>query len=87
MNKQELINEITALNLISNHDADRIVTVAFEKIETALARGEDVRITGFGVFKRITTKARTGRNPRTGEAVEIPERNRVKFKASSTLKV
>lgn len=87
MNKQDLISAISAPGLISKTDAETSVNAVFWLIENALACGQEVRITGFGTFKRVTTKARTGRNPRTGEAVEIPSRNRAKFKASSTLKV
>lgn len=89
MNKQDLINNLVSADpaSLNKSHAEAVVNTVFAHIATALARGEKVRITGFGTFRRMTTKARTGRNPRTGEAVEIPARNRAKFKASSKLKV
>ena len=83
MNKQDLINNLVSADpaSLNKSHAEAVVNTVFAHIATALARGEKVRITGFGTFRRMTTKARTGRNPRTGEAVEIPARNRAKFKA------
>lgn len=88
MNKQELINAVAdTLNIGNKRDADDAVTAVFIQIEAALERGEDVKISGFGTFRRVTAKARTCINPRTGETVEVPARNKAKFKASSKLKV
>lgn len=87
MNKQDLIKTVTESRDVYGLDVKAVVDELFAQIETALARGEKVRISGFGTFRRMTTKARTGRNLRTGEAIEIPARNRAKFKASSKLKV
>lgn len=91
MNKQDLVNAVAVSMGVPEHlargNASAAVNVVFDRIEAALARGEDVKISGFGTFRRITTKARTGHNPRTGEPVEIPARNKAKFKASSKLKV
>lgn len=87
MNKQDLIKAITESRDLHGLDVKAVVDEFFAQIEAALARGEKVRISGFGTFRRMTTKARTGRNLRTGEAIEIPARNRAKFKASSKLKV
>lgn len=87
MNKQDIINAIAANTDIGKTNTDIAVTGVFTLIESALERGEDVRISGFGTFKRVETKARTARNPHTGEAIEVPARNKAKFKASSKLKV
>lgn len=56
------------------------------EIATMLKAGEEVNIPGLGRFKTIDKSARTGRNPRTGEAVEIPARKAVKYSQTSTLK-
>ena len=57
----------------------------FDSISSALKAGDEVRINGFGAFKTAQRAARTGRNPRTGETVQVPARRVVRFTASSTL--
>ncbi len=85
MNKQDLINAISDGGNISKTDADIAVNGVFTLIESALERGEDVRISGFGVFKRVATKARTCRNPHSGETIEVAAKFRAKFRPSSKL--
>ena len=87
MNKQDIISAINNSGNISKTDADVVVNGVFALIEDALARGEEVKISGFGTFKRMATKARTCYNPRNGEAIEVPAGHKIKFKASSKLKV
>ncbi len=84
MNKQDLIDSLTGLDF-TREKADAAVNHVFGEIQESLMRGEDVRISGFGVFKRVETKARTARNPRTGEAIEIAAGVRAKFRPSSKL--
>lgn len=84
MNKQDLIDSLTGLDF-TREKADAAVSHIFGEIQESLLRGEDVRISGFGVFKRVETKARTGRNPQTGEPVAIAAGYRAKFRASSKL--
>ncbi|HXA28273.1 MAG TPA: HU family DNA-binding protein [Candidatus Angelobacter sp.] len=57
----------------------------FETISGALTGGDEVRIHGFGTFKTAQRAARTGRNPRTGESVQVPARRVVRFSPSTTL--
>ena len=57
----------------------------FDTISDTLSRGDEVRIHGFGTFKTAQRAARTGRNPRTGESVEVPARRVVRFSPSTTL--
>jgi DNA-binding protein HU-beta len=57
----------------------------FDSIASALEKGDEVRIHGFGAFKTSQRAARMGRNPRTGEAVKVPARRVVRFAASTTL--
>jgi DNA-binding protein HU-beta len=57
----------------------------FETISSALTGGDEVRIHGFGTFKTAQRAARTGRNPRTGESVQVPARRVVRFSPSTTL--
>ena len=61
------------------------VAIVFDTIADSLQKGDEVRIHGFGAFKTSQRKARTGRNPRTGEAVRVPARRVVRFSASTTL--
>ena len=61
------------------------VTWFFETISSALQKGDEVRIHGFGAFKTSQRAARVGRNPRTGEAVKVPARRVVRFSPSTTL--
>ncbi len=85
MNKQDIINSLTGLD-IPKATADAAVNHVFGEIHEALNRGEEVRLSGFGVFKRVATPARTCRNPHNGEAIEVPAGSKIKFKASSKLK-
>lgn len=87
MNKQDLINAVAEENSISRSAAEVAVNGVFDAIHEAMIRGAEVRITGFGTFKRVATKARTCRNPHNGETVEVPAGHKVKFKASDKLKV
>ncbi len=86
MNKQDIINVVgSTIASLTKAEAELAVGTVFAEIETALARGEEVRVTGFGTFKRVATKARTCRNPHTGATVEVPAGHKAKFKASSKL--
>ena len=71
---------------LSKADAREAVDSVFATIGDALANGEEVRITGFGTFGTRSRAARTGRNPRTGEAVSVPASTSPTFKARKTLK-
>jgi DNA-binding protein HU-beta len=85
MNKQDLISAVSSSLDGSTANVEETVNLAFNCIAAALRRGDDVRITGFGVFKRVATKARTCHNPRTGGAIEVAAGFRAKFRASSKL--
>ena len=63
-------------------DIKKIVEIIFFEIIEALCRGENVEIRGFGTYKIIKRKARIGRNPKSFESVQIPEKNAVKWKMS-----
>jgi integration host factor subunit alpha len=70
----------------SNAEAAEIVDAFFEVFKDALAQAEKLKITGFGTFNTREKKARTGRNPQTGEPIEISARRVLSFKASDQLK-
>ena len=86
MNKAELIDRIADRLGADKRAANNAVEAVLDTITRAVASGEKVAITGFGVFEKQVRKARTGRNPRTGEAVEIKAAKLPKFRAGKALK-
>ncbi len=75
MTKSELIQHIAEMNPHLYHrDVERIVSTIFEEVSEALARGDRVELRGFGAFSVKQRESRIGRNPRTGEAVEVAEK-------------
>lgn len=85
MKKTELIDEMAKV-LNSRKEAQLAVDSLLNNIYRALEDKQDVRLSGFGTFKRIETKARPGRNPRTGEAIEIKASTKVRFVPGKNLK-
>ena len=86
MNKSELVSAVTSTSGTSKGDADSVVDAWCNAITDALSRGEEVRLTGFGRFSVANRSARVGRNPRTGEPINIPASKQPKFKAGKQLK-
>jgi DNA-binding protein HU-beta len=86
MNKQELIGTVADTAGLSRGDAGKAVEAVFDTISSALKRGDEVRLVGFGTFTVTRRKASTGRNPRTGEPMSIKESSQPKFKAGKGLK-
>ncbi len=86
MNKTELINAVAAKAEISKKDADKALTAVLASIEEALVKGEKVQLIGFGTFEVKERAARTGHNPKTGEAIEIAAAKLPSFKAGAALK-
>ena len=87
MTKSELIAELADANPhLRSADVEVIVATIFEEITQALARGERVELRGFGAFTVKRRTARTGRNPRTGEAVTVKEKAVPFFKAGKDLR-
>ena len=86
MNKQELIGRVAGLTGGGRGEASRLVEREFDTITQALRRGDEVRLVGFGTFSCSRRKASTGRNPRTGEPMQIRESTQPKFKPGKGLK-
>ena len=87
MTRSELIAELTSANPhLLSRDMELIVTTIFDEITAALARGDRVELRGFGAFTVKRRDARTGRNPRTGEAVPVHEKAVPFFKAGKELR-
>ena len=86
MNKTELINAVAAKAEISNKDAEKALAAVLGSIEDALKAGDKVQLIGFGTFEVKERAARTGHNPKTGEAIEIAAAKMPSFKAGAALK-
>ena len=86
MNKAQLIQKIAENGNMTKKDAEVALNAVVAAISDAVAAGEKVQVSGFGSFDVKARDARTGRNPKTGEAVEIPASKYVAFSAGSTLK-
>ena len=86
MNKAELINAVAEAADVSKKDAEAVITAAVDTITAALKEGEKVQLVGFGSFEVKKRAARTGRNPKTKEAIEIPASAVPVFKAGKALK-
>ena len=86
MNKHDLVAQVASSTGLSQADAGRAVDAVLDGIKGELAGGGEVRLVGFGSFAVGHRKATTGRNPRTGEAIQIAASNRPKFKAGKALK-
>jgi DNA-binding protein HU-beta len=84
--KTELAQQVAEQAGLSRSQANKAVDAVLESITTALQQEDEVRLTGFGSFKVTQTKARTGRNPRTGETLNIAAGKRPTFTAGSRLK-
>ncbi|MEK3953311.1 MAG: HU family DNA-binding protein [Psychrobacillus psychrotolerans] len=86
MNKTELVNSVAEATELSKKDASKAVEAVFESIQTALADGEKVQLIGFGNFEVRERAARKGRNPQTGEEIDIAASKVPAFKPGKALK-
>ena len=86
MNKGDLIEAVADKAGLSKADAGRAVDATIEAITKALKKGKQVSLVGFGTFAVKKRAARTGRNPRTGETIQIKASNVPGFKAGKALK-
>jgi len=85
MTKADLVEQVAVATGLTKRDVGVVVDLLLETISRALAEREHIEIRGFGSFKAKTKKARTARNPRTGERVDVPEKVVPYFKASREL--
>ena len=86
MNKNELISAMADHSGITKADATKAIDGLLDAITSELKGGGEVRIAGFGIFSVAARPASEGRNPRTGEKIQIPASKQPKFKAGKTLK-
>lgn len=86
MTKADLVEEVAKAVEVPKKDAERIVKTVFDSVTNALHRGEKIELRGFGSFRLRERKARIGRNPKTGETVNVPSKKVPYFKAGKELK-
>lgn len=86
MNKQDVAEKVHSVLGTTKADAERAVEAMIDTIVGALKKNEEVSIAGLGIFKTKMRAARTARNPRTGEAVDVPSMRVPKFQAAKALK-
>ncbi len=86
MNKAELVDAVAGASNLSKADAGRAVDAVVDSITSALSKGQQVSVVGFGTFSVKHRAARAGRNPRTGETIQIAASNVPGFKAGKALK-
>ena len=86
MNKAEIINKIADNTELSKNDVEKVLSSFFETIKSSLKDKQSVRLIGFGTFSSGRRKERTGRNPQTGEQINIPASFYPKFKPGKEFK-
>ncbi|MEV5575943.1 HU family DNA-binding protein [Spirillospora sp. NPDC052269] len=86
MNKRELVDAIAEQMGSNKKDAAEAVDAILEVIQTTVAKGDKVAITGFGSFEKADRPARTARNPATGKTIQVPATSVPKFKAGADFK-
>lgn len=86
MKKKELISAVAEKTTLTKKATGEVIEAAIEVVTEALKNDDKVAIVGFGVLETVDVAARTGRNPQTGEDLEIPAHKRIKFRASEGLK-
>jgi integration host factor subunit beta len=86
MTKAELVDEVARVVQLTKKQAETIVNIVFDSIVESLRTGEKIELRGFGSFRLRSRKSRTGRNPKTGEKVEVPSKKIPYFKPGKELK-
>ena len=86
MTKAELIDEVSKVVAVTRKESETIVEIIFESIVKSLRNGEKIEIRGFGSFRTRQRQARIGRNPKSGEKVEVPAKTIPFFKPSKELR-
>jgi len=86
MNKNDLIEQIAGKTGLTKAATSEAVEALLETISITLEQGEEVRLTGFGSFRMTERKGSEGRNPRTGEVIQIQPSKNIKFRVGTELK-
>jgi len=86
MTKSQLVQKLADSADITKKQADILLQSLVELTVSSVKKGDPVKIPGLGIFRKVQTKARMGRNPQTGEAIKIPARKKVRFSVAKTFK-
>lgn len=86
MNKAQLIERLAEKTKLTKSQSEVVLDAALEIIRKTVARGDEVKLVGFGTFSRLNRKSRTGRNPKTGQPVSIPGAKVPRFKPGKEFK-
>lgn len=86
MNKAQLIERVAELTAMTKQQSESFLDATLEVIREAVSSGDEVKLVGFGSFSRAHRKARSGRNPKTGDAVQIPSSRVPRFKPGKDFK-
>lgn len=85
MNKADLINEVALSTGLTKAKTGEVIDSITKAMSETLTKGDKVTLVGFGTFSISTRKSRKGRNPKTGQVIDIPSKNVVRFKSGSYL--
>ncbi len=86
MNKAQLIEKVAQETEMTKADTERLLDACLDTIRKSVKKGDDVKLVGFGTFTKAKRKARTGRNPQTGESIKIPAAWYPKFRPGTEFK-
>ena len=86
MNKGEFVKHVATRHSITQEEANKAIDIFTSSVTSALAGGDEVSLVGFGNFSVSKVESRPGRNPKTGEAIQIKAYNQPKFKVGQSLK-
>lgn len=86
MRKQDLIREVARSSALPESKVSEVVSAVFDTIQSSLADGDEVAISGFGTFRTVMRPAREGRNPQSGELMQIGPRRSPAFRPGAGLK-
>jgi integration host factor subunit beta len=88
MNRSDIVNHLaTQFTHLTQHDAELCVTAIVQALNNALTRRQRIEVRGFGTFKVTHRPSRVGRNPRTGEPIQVPSKRAVHFKVGKALRL
>jgi DNA-binding protein HU-beta len=86
MTKSQLVQKLADSADVTKKQADILLQSLVELTVSSVKKGDPVKIPGLGIFRKVQTKARMGRNPQTGDAIKIPARKKVRFSVAKTFK-
>ncbi len=86
MNRSQFVENLAARLEMNKAEANKVLNAVLDEIRSTVSRGEDVRLTGLGVFESVSRSARTARNPRTGDSIKVKATRVPRFRPSAEFK-